>query len=88
MPLYTDLFENEEVGQGTSKTSTLKPRNSIASIKFPSNLISKDSMKVLQFVKAQAKEEAEKKTKTKTEENITLIQVSQGLPRQVRVAFY
>lgn len=60
MPLYTDLFENEEVGQGTSKTSTLKPRNSIASIKFPSNLISKDSMKVLQFVKAQAKEAAEK----------------------------
>ena len=69
MLLYTDLLENEEVGQGTSRTSALKPRNSIASIKFPSNLIPKDAMKVLQFVKAQAKGKKKKK-KTRRKHNV------------------
>lgn len=55
MPLNTDLFENEQVGQGISRTSTFILRNFTVSIKFLSNLIAKAPMKVLQLLKAQAK---------------------------------
>lgn len=48
-------------------------------------------MKLLQFVKAQAKEIKEERGGGGGEgenDDIRLIQVSQGLPGQVRVAFY
>ena len=55
IPLNTNLFENEQVGQGISRTSTFILRNFTVSIKFLSNLIAKAPMKVLQLLKAQAK---------------------------------
>ena len=55
MPLNTDLFDNEQVGQSIPRTSTFILRNFTVSIKFLSNLIAKAPMKVLQLLKAQAK---------------------------------
>ena len=55
MPLNTDLFDNEQVGQSIPRTSTFILRNFTVSVKFLSNLIAKAPMKVLQLLKAQAK---------------------------------